>query len=38
MNAPRILRQIVKDWTPIITMLLILIGITLFGPAGVLAR
>ena len=38
MNAIRTLRQIVKDWTPIITMLLILMGILLAGPAGVLAR
>ena len=38
MNALRTLRQIVKDHTPIITMLLILIGIALAGPAGVLAR
>jgi len=38
MNALRTLRQIANDWTPIITMLLIVIGILLAGPAAVFAR
>ena len=38
MNALRTLRLIVSGHRPLISMLLILIGIALTGPAAVLAR